>query len=646
MVNTVGGARRGPGGPGGRGGGRGGGGRSRGGRGGSAARTVALRRATPVERHPVGLPPVLAVKDLGELLSVNPVEVVKELMKLGIMANVNQQIDFANAQKVSTALGWETFEESQEIVVGEAGDFEKRKEANDADPDSTTRPPVVTIMGHVDHGKTSLLDAIRSAKVAEGEAGGITQHIGAYQVDRNGRKITFLDTPGHEAFTAMRSRGAQMTDVAILVVAADDGLMPTTREAIAHIKSAKVPMVVAVNKIDLPSANVDRVKQQLSDFGVIPEEWGGDTPFVEVSAREKMGLEDLLEGILLVADVNELKANPNRPAQGTVIEARVDRNRGPIASLLVQQGTLNLRDFIVAGATYGRVKAMFDDRGRKPRNARPSFPVEVLGLLEVPQAGDSFEYYEDEKSARAVAEQRAVQQRLTALTENRPTRLNDLYSQVQDGATAEMRVILKADVSGSLGAIQTALLKLNEDVSQGVSLTVLYAGTGGISDSDVSLASATDASIIGFNVRPDAAANRAAQIAGVDIRFYSVIYNLLDEVRQAMTGLLAPVFEDVTDGYAEVRDTFRLPNGDVVAGMYVLDGKITRNSKARVLRSGTVLHEGNVRSLRRFKDDVREVAAGYECGLGLESFNDLAVGDQVEFYHRQEVARVPVGGRN
>jgi translation initiation factor IF-2 len=607
---------------------------------------VALRRAAPVERHPVALPPVLAVKDLGELLDVNPVEVVKELMKIGIMANVNQQIDFSNAQKVATALGWETFEESQEIVVADSGDFEKRKEANDADPESTTRPPVVTIMGHVDHGKTSLLDAIRSAKVAEGEAGGITQHIGAYQVEKNGRKITFLDTPGHEAFTAMRSRGAQMTDVAILVVAADDGLMPTTREAIAHIRSAKVPLVVAVNKIDLPSANVDRVRQQLSDFGVIPEEWGGDVPFVEVSAREKLGLEDLLEVILLVADVNELRANPNRPAQGTVIEARVDRNRGPIASLLVQQGTLNLRDFIVAGATYGRVKAMFDDRGRKPRHARPSTPVEVLGLLDVPQAGDSFEYYEDEKSARAVAEQRAAQQRLVALTENRPTRLNDLYSQVQEGATAEMRVILKADVSGSLGAIQSSLLKLNEDVSQGVSLTVLYAGTGGISESDVSLASATDASIIGFNVRPDAAANRAAQTAGVDIRFYSVIYNLLDEVRQAMTGLLAPVFEDVTDGYAEVRDTFRLPSGEVVAGMYVLDGKITRNSKARVLRSGTVLHEGNVRSLRRFKDDVREVAAGYECGLGLESFNDLSVGDQVEFYHRQEVARVPVGGRN
>ncbi len=607
---------------------------------------MALRRAAPVERHPVALPPVLAVKDLGELLDVNPVEVVKELMKIGIMANVNQQIDFSNAQKVATALGWETFEESQEIVVADSGDFEKRKEANDADPESTTRPPVVTIMGHVDHGKTSLLDAIRSAKVAEGEAGGITQHIGAYQVEKNGRKITFLDTPGHEAFTAMRSRGAQMTDVAILVVAADDGLMPTTREAIAHIRSAKVPLVVAVNKIDLPSANVDRVRQQLSDFGVIPEEWGGDVPFVEVSAREKLGLEDLLEVILLVADVNELRANPNRPAQGTVIEARVDRNRGPIASLLVQQGTLNLRDFIVAGATYGRVKAMFDDRGRKPRHARPSTPVEVLGLLDVPQAGDSFEYYEDEKSARAVAEQRAAQQRLVALTENRPTRLNDLYSQVQEGATAEMRVILKADVSGSLGAIQSSLLKLNEDVSQGVSLTVLYAGTGGISESDVSLASATDASIIGFNVRPDAAANRAAQTAGVDIRFYSVIYNLLDEVRQAMTGLLAPVFEDVTDGYAEVRDTFRLPSGEVVAGMYVLDGKITRNSKARVLRSGTVLHEGNVRSLRRFKDDVREVAAGYECGLGLESFNDLSVGDQVEFYHRQEVARVPVGGRN
>ncbi|CAA9561965.1 MAG: Translation initiation factor 2 [uncultured Thermomicrobiales bacterium] len=644
MANTVqGGVRRG--GPGGRGGGRGPGGRGgRGGRGGNA-RTVALRRAAPVERHPVGLAPVMAVKDLGELLDVNPVEVVKELMKLGIMANVNQQIDFEMATKVATSLGWETFEAVPEIVIGQNGDFEKRKEASDADPESTTRPPVVTIMGHVDHGKTSLLDAIRSAKVAQGEAGGITQHIGAYQVENQGRKITFLDTPGHEAFTAMRSRGAQMTDVAILVVAADDGLMPTTREAIAHIKSAHVPMVVAVNKIDLPSANVDRVKQQLSDFGVMPEEWGGDVPFVEVSAKDRLGLDDLLEVILLVADVNELKANPHRPAIGTVIEARIDKNRGPIATVLVQQGTLNLRDVIVAGSTSGRIKAMFDDRGRKPRRAEPSMPVEVLGLLEVPQAGDTFEVYEDERVARAVAEERLSAQRITNLTENRPTRLNDLYNQMQDGATAEMRVILKADVSGSLGAIQTALQKLNEDVTQGVHLTVLYAGTGGISDSDVSLASATDASIIGFNVRPDAAANRAAETAGVDIRFYSVIYNLLDEVRLAMTGLLAPVYEDVTDGYAEVRDTFKLPNGDVVAGAYVLDGKILRSSKVRVLRSGVFLHEGSVRSLRRFKDDVREVATGYECGVGLESFNDLAVGDQLEFYHRQEVARVPVGGR-
>ena len=586
---------------------------------------------------------MLSVQAAAELLETSGVEIIKELMKLGIMANLNQQIDFDTANKVATSLGWETYEDLPEMLVADQGDFEKRKEAADSDPDSTPRPPVVTVMGHVDHGKTSLLDAIRSAKVAEGEAGGITQHIGAYQVESHGRKITFLDTPGHEAFTAMRARGAQMTDVAILVVAADDGLMPTTREAIAHIQSAHVPMVVAVNKIDLPSANVDRVKQQLSDAGVMPEEWGGDVPFVEVSAKTHLGLDDLLDVISLVADVNELKANPYKRATGTVIEARIDKNRGPIASLLVQQGTLNLRDVIVAGSTFGRIKAMFDDRGRKARRALPSTPVEVLGLLEVPEAGDTFEFYEDERQARGIAEQRAAQRRIAALTDNRPLRLNDLYNQVQEGETAELRVVLKADVSGSLGAIQSSLLKLNEDVNQGVLVTIQFAGTGGISESDVSLASVTDSLIIGFNVRPDAAANRAAEAAGVDIRFYSVIYNLLDEVRQAMTGLLAPVFEDVTDGYAEVRDTFRIPNGDTVAGVYVLDGKITRNSKARVLRSGTVLGEPAVRSLRRFKDDVREVGTGYECGVGLENFNDITVGDQIEFYHRQEVARAAVG---
>jgi translation initiation factor IF-2 len=610
----------------------------KGGRGG--ARTVALRRTAPLVREPVTLPAVLTIGELAEKLHATGVEVIKELMKLGMMATINQQIDYATAARVAEALGWETNPEESDLA-GEGETFEARRTESEGDPEARTRPPVVTIMGHVDHGKTKLLDAIRSANVAAGEAGGITQHIGAYQVDAQGRKITFLDTPGHEAFTAMRARGAQATDVAILVVAADDGVMPTTREAVAHIKSAQVPMVVAVNKIDLPAANPDRVKQQLSEIEVMPEEWGGDVPFVEVSALEKMGLDDLLEVIGLVADVHELKANPHKPAAGVVVEAKIDRTRGPVATLLVQSGTLNPRDMVVAGSTWGRVKAMFDDRGRRIRRAEPSMPVEILGLLEAPQAGDQFLVFADEKQAREVAERRAALRRAESLSSvaDRSFKLTEFSKEISEGGVAELRVIVKADVSGSLGAIQQALLKLNEDVPEGVQLSITYAGTGAIGESDVSLASATRSIIIGFNVRPDVAAKRAADASGVDIRFYNIIYNLLDEVRAAMTGLLAPIFQDVTDGYAEVRETFKLPGGDMVAGLYVLDGRITRNSRVRVLRSGTVVHEGTVKSLKRFKDDVREVAAGYECGLGLDSFNDLQVGDQVEFFHQEEVAR-------
>ncbi len=606
--------------------------------GGSGARTVAVKRAAPVEREPVELPPVMTVSELGEALQTNPVEVIKELMKEGIMANLNQQVDYATASRVAEELGWETL-----LIENEAtqhtSSYTDRQESNLLDPDATTRPPVITIMGHVDHGKTSLLDAIRSTSVQQGEAGGITQHIGAYQIERQGRKITFLDTPGHEAFTAMRARGAQVTDIAVLVVAADDGVMPTTREAIAHIKSANVPMVVAVNKIDLESANPDRIKQQLSELEVLPEEWGGDVPFVEVSAKARLGLDDLLEVLLLVADVNELKANPRKPAEGAVIEARVDGGRGTVATILVQNGTLNLRDVIVAGTTWGRVKNMFDDRGKKVRKAGPSTPVEIMGLSGVPDAGDSCVTFEDEKAARQLAEQRQAEARLSNLNDNRPLRLTDLYDQVQEGKTAELRVILKADVQGSLGAIQGSLLKLNEEVEEGVTLSIALAATGMITESDISLAQTTGAIVIGFNIRPDSAAKRAADNAGVDVRYYTVIYELLDDVKKAMTGMLAPIFRDVTDGYAEVRETFKLPNNDVVAGMYVLDGKITRNSRARVLRSGVVLHEGAISSLKRFKDDVREVQQGYECGLGLEGFNDLQVGDQIEFLHREEVAR-------
>ncbi|MDQ4099117.1 MAG: translation initiation factor IF-2 [Chloroflexota bacterium] len=621
---------------------RGGGRRPGGGRGrrgpAAAARTVAVRRAAPVVREPVTLPPVLSVAELADHLETSGIEVIRELMKLQIMANLNQQIDYATAAKVAEALGWET-NEQETAMASTVADFARRRQEGEEDPEATTRPPVITIMGHVDHGKTKLLDAIRSANVAEGEAGGITQHIGAYQVETQGRKLTFLDTPGHEAFTAMRARGAQATDIAVLVVAADDGVMPTTREAIAHIKSANVPLVVAVNKIDLLTANPDRVKQQLSESEVIPEEWGGDVPFVEVSALEQLGIDDLLEVLLLVADVHELKANPHKPATGVVIEAKVDSSRGPVATLLVQSGRLNLRDMVVAGSSWGRVKAMFVDRGKRVRRADPSTPVEVLGLIDVPQAGDTFMVFEDEKAARQLADQRAAQKRMEALTADRPVSLTELYDQVQEGKTAALRVILKADVQGSLGAISNALLKLNEDTDQQVQLTIQYAGTGAISESDINLASTTGSIVIGFNVRPDAAAKRAADSAGVDVRYYSIIYNLIDEVRQAMTGMLAPVFEDVTDGYAEVRETFKLPNNDVVAGLYVLDGRVIRNSRARALRSGTVVFEGGIKSLKRFKDDVREVAAGYECGLGLDGFNDLQVGDQIEFFHRQEVAR-------
>jgi translation initiation factor IF-2 len=580
----------------------------------------------------------MSVAELGENIETNGIEVIRELMKIGIMANLNQQVDYDTAAKVAESLGWETSEQPS-VVTQVVADFESRRLESDADPESRSRPPVITIMGHVDHGKTRLLDAIRSANVAGGEAGGITQHIGAYQVETHGRKLTFLDTPGHEAFTAMRARGAQATDIAVLVVAADDGVMPTTREAIAHIKSANVPLVVAVNKIDLPAANPDRVKQQLSETEVMPEEWGGDVPFVEVSAKERLGLDDLLEVLLLVSDVNELKANPDKPATGVVVEARIDSSRGAIATLLVQSGTLNLRDVVVAGTTFGRVKAMFDDRGKRVRRAGPSTPVEILGLVDVPRAGDTFLVFEDEKVARQLAEQRSATRRVASLNESRPVKLTELYDQVKEGKTAELRVILKSDVQGSLGAIQNALLKLNETMDEGVTLSVQLAATGMISESDINLASTTRSIVIGFNVRPDVAAKRAADTAGIDIRFYTIIYDLLDEVKAAMTGLLAPIFEDVTDGYAEVREIFKLPSNDVVAGLYVLDGKVPRNSRARVLRSGAVVFEGGIKSLKRFKDDVREVAAGYECGVGLEGFNDIQVGDQIEFLHREEVVR-------
>ncbi|WP_353845909.1 translation initiation factor IF-2 [Thermomicrobium sp.] len=592
--------------------------------------------AASVARGPVEVGSVMTVGELAEAIGVSAVELIKALIRRGVMANINQQIDFETAAKVAADFGVELVERTPEVVHQEKSLAEIVR-ASAQEPGAVPRPPVVTIMGHVDHGKTKLLDAIRHTNVAEGEAGGITQHIGAYQVEVQGRKITFLDTPGHEAFTAMRARGAQVTDIAVLVVAADDGVMPQTREAVAHARAANVPIIVAINKIDLPTANPARVKQQLAENGVIVEEYGGDVPVVEVSAKQRLGIEDLLEMILLVADMHELKANPNRPAIGVIIEAKVDQRRGPVATVLVQTGTLKLNDVVVAGATWGRIRAMFDDRGRKVRRAEPSMPVEILGLENVPEAGDYLQVVEDERTAKEIATQRALKRRAEA-AEARVVKLDEFHKGLEIGQTRELRLILKADVQGSLEAIQNALAKLNDEL-EGVGITVVHAATGAISESDVMLAATTGAIVLGFNVRPDVAARRAAEATGVDIRYYNVIYHLLEEVRAGVTGLLAPETREVIDGVAEVREIFRLPNRAVAAGLYVLNGKALRNARVRVIRDGKVIHDGTVASLRRFKEDVREVAAGYECGLTIENFNDLRVGDQIEFYHIERVPR-------
>ena len=619
--------------------GGGGRGRRRGGRRDDSNREegyVAVKTAVKRPEGPVSLGSVMSVGELADALQISAVEVIKELMGLGIMASINQQVDYDTARSVATALEIETIQLIPEVVQAASEEIESRRDEGSSDPEAVTRPPIVTIMGHVDHGKTKLLDAIRETRVAEGEAGGITQQIGAYQVEVQKRKITFLDTPGHEAFTAMRARGAQATDIAVLVVAADDGIMPQTREAAAHAKSAKVPIIVAINKIDAQGANVDRVKQQLTEVDLIPEDYGGDTPVVELSALERLGIDDLLEVILLVADIAELKANPNKPAVGVIIEAQMDRNRGVSATVLIQSGTLKVRDVAVAGATYGRIRAMYDDHGRRMRRAEPATPVEVFGLFELPQAGDIFQVVADEKIARDIAEQRARQQQAESLL---PTRfkLDDIYTQMQEGGTKELPIVLKVDTQGSLGAVQGSLAKLSEETDL-AKITIVHTGTGAINESDVHLAVASRGIIIGFNVRPDPAAKRAADADNVDIRFYDVIYHLTEEVERAMRGLLDPVKREVTDGYAEVREIFRLPNRVVVAGLYVLDGKITRNSRARVLRNGAVVTDTTVATLKRFKDDAREVAAGYECGASFDGFNELEEGDQIEFYRIEEIA--------
>jgi translation initiation factor IF-2 len=623
-----------PGGGGGRPGG--GGGRRGGGRGpntngtGSGERFAQVRRAPARPEEPVVLPAVISVGDLSERFMVSPTEVIKALIANGIFANINQQIDYDTAAKVAEALSIEVLPAE---VTSAAEDITASVDTR-ATEGTETRPPIVTIMGHVDHGKTKLLDAIRETKVAEGEAGGITQRIGAYQVEMQGRKITFLDTPGHEAFTSMRARGARVGDIAVLVVAADDGVKPQTLEAISHAKAANVPIVVAINKIDAVGANVDRVKAQLAEAEVVPEDYGGDTPTVEVSAKEKLGIDDLLDTLILVADIAELKANPNAPATGVIIEAKNDPARGITATVLVQNGTLNLRDSVVIGTVYGRVRAMQDDRGRKVRRALPSMPVEITGLEAMPEAGDILQVYADDREARQVAEQRRLERQAATISNERLSLENALRT-VQTGGAKELRLILKAAEQGSLGAITQAL---NRVEGEAVQINVIHQGVGAIGESDVSLASASQAIIIGYNVRPDVAGKRAAEARGVDIRFYDVIYHLVDDVKAAMTGMLDPVERETTDGYAEVRELFRLPNKIVAAGLYVTDGVIRRNDRVRVLRNGAVVHDGTVSTLKRMKDDAREVQAGYECGLTLDGFNEYQTGDSLEFYRKEQVA--------
>jgi translation initiation factor IF-2 len=577
----------------------------------------------------------MTVRELSEATGIGASEILKALLKGGVLANINQQIDYETAGVIAADFGIETTERVPEQLAGIVENVKDVLSAQ-SDEDLRSRPPVVTIMGHVDHGKTKLLDSIRQSRVAEGEAGGITQHIGAYQVEVHGRKITFLDTPGHEAFTAMRARGAQATDIVILVVAADDGVMPQTVEAISHVQAAGVPMIVAINKIDSPNANPDRVRQQLANAGVIVEQFGGDVPSVEVSAKMKLNIDGLLEMILLVADLQEFKANPSASAVGTIIEAEMDRTRGPVATALIQNGTLRLEDTVLVGSTTGKVKAMFNDSGKRLRSAEPAMPVVLLGLDGVPQAGDILQAMDDLSIAREVATQRQRQERLEAMATTRGVSLDDLFSKIQQGQVKELNIILKADVQGSIGAIEHALGQLN---SEEVQLKIIHKGTGTITESDVNLAIASRAIIIGFNARPDPSARRAAEQHGIDIRFYNIIYQLTDDIKKAMIGMLDPEWREVTEGFAEVRNTFRLPSREVVAGLYVTDGKITRNYSVRVLRGGVVIHDGRIGSLKRFKDDVREVQAGYECGLVVEGFHDVQVGDHMEFYRKEKVER-------
>jgi translation initiation factor IF-2 len=585
----------------------------------------------------IELPPTITIRELANSIESSPIEVIKNLMANGVMANINQQIDFDTAAIVAAEMGFEATLEAAQETDEDKGEIPLWRQmiADEETKDLVVRPPVVTILGHVDHGKTTLLDAIRHTNVADGEAGGITQHIGAYQVELKGRTITFLDTPGHAAFTAMRARGAQGADIVVLVVAADDGVMPQTREAIAHSKAARVPIIVAMNKIDKANADRERVKQQLAEFGLVPDDWDGDTIVVPISAKKQQGLEDLLEAILLVADNMDIRANPKGRVIGTVIEAERDRAKGVMATLLIQSGTLKVGDVVMAGASFGRLKAMFDYRGRKIHKAGPSTPVSVMGLNDVPQAGEPFQVVEAERDARAAIHERQQTAGQSVVSAKSAITLEQLFDQFQAGELRELRLIIKADVQGSLEPIVSTL----NDMSQGdIKINILHAETGNIGENDVMLACASKAVVIGFNVQADSAARRLAETEGVSIRLYDIIYRMTEDIEKALKGMLEPEEKETVIGHAEVRQVFRISKVGNIAGCRVMDGEIRRNGRMHVLRAGQVVHTGGISSLKHLQEDVREARAGFECGIGLKGFDDLQVGDRLECFIVEKVS--------
>ena len=571
----------------------------------------------------------IIVKDLAEKLGVGVNELITKLIMLGLMLNQNQSVDFDTASLMADEFGVKV-----ELEVPQSEEEALELDFEDSEDTLVTRPPVVTVMGHVDHGKTSLLDAIRETKVQAGEAGGITQRIGAYSINVKGKKVVFLDTPGHEAFTQMRARGAQITDISVIVVAADDGIMPQTKEAISHSKAAGVPIIVAINKIDRPEANIERIYQELADNDLLPEKWGGSTITVEVSAKKRINIDELLEMITLVAEMEDIKANPNRRAMGTVIEAQLDKGQGPTATVLVQKGTLKKGDYVVSGTACGKIRLMVDDNGKGIMKAAPSTPVKIMGLSEVPEAGEFFYAVESEKKARAIADMRKEKQREEMITATQKVSLDNLFDRIKEGELKDLNIIIKADNKGSIEAISSSLTKLSNDE---VKVSVIHSGVGGISESDVMLASASNAIIIGFNVRPNNGAMDLANAESIEVKTYRVIYDIIDDIKNAVKGMLKPKTKETVLGRATVRATFRLPSGQTIAGIYVDNGKITRNSSIRLLRDDVVIHDGGISSLKRFKDDAKEVATGYEAGLGLDNYNDVKEGDEMEAYIIEEI---------